>query len=211
MPEPQTDSLTMTTRLYLTPADHGRAMSYDEFIHSAAQEGYRYELIEGKVVVSPIPNMPHEELLDWLVGKLDAYIHARPDIVNHLKAPARIFVPDAEEVTAPEPDIAVYRDFPLHLPLRERRWEDVSPVLVVEILSEDTAEKDTERNVGLYLRVHSVREYWILDPLADPDRPSLTVHRRRGQRWQRPIMVPAGGSYTTPLLPGFTLLLDPHV
>jgi Uma2 family endonuclease len=201
----------MTTRLYLTPADHGRPMSYDEFLYSASQEGYQYELIEGKLHVSPIPNLPHERLREWLADLLRAYTRLRRDVINHVQAPARIFVPDAEEVTAPEPDVAAYRDFPLHLPLREVNWEDISPVLVVEILSEDNADKDTERNVGLYLRVPSVREYWILDPLADPDRPSLTVHRRRGQRWQRPITVPAGGTYTTPLLPGFTLVLDPHV
>jgi Uma2 family endonuclease len=90
------------------------------------------------------------------------------------------------------------------------RWQDVSPVLVAEVLSEDTADKDLVRNLGLYLQVPSIREYWILDPRASPDHPALTVYRRRGRRWQRPINVPAGGTYSTRLLPDFSLLLDPH-
>jgi Uma2 family endonuclease len=200
----------MTTRLYLTPADNGRRMSYDEFLHSASQEGFRYELIEGRLVVWPSLQIKHECLRGWLKHLLSGYAERRPAGVNLVLAPARVFVPDANEVSAPEPDLAAYRDFPHHLPFRERRWEDFSPVLVVEILSEDNADKDTERNVELYLRVPSIREYWILDPLTDPDRPSLTVHRRRGARWQRPLEVAAGKSYTTPLLPGFTLVLDPH-
>ena len=67
-----------------------------------------------------------------------------------------------------------------------------------------------ERNRELYLEVPSIREYWIVDPRADADRPSMTVLRRRGQRWQRPIAVPAGGVYSTRLLPGFTLHLGPQ-
>ena len=66
------------------------------------------------------------------------------------------------------------------------------------------------RNVELYLRVPSIREYWIFDPRQDPDRPTLRVYRRRGSRWQRPVDVAPGETYTTPLLPGFALLLDPH-
>jgi Uma2 family endonuclease len=84
-------------------------------------------------------------------------------------------------------------------------------VLVVEIISENTASKDLERNVTLYLQVKSLREYWIIDPRHEShDRPSMRVYRRRGQRWQKPIEVPAGGTYSTRLLPGFTLVLDRH-
>ena len=43
--------------------------------------------------------------------------------------------PGAKGVTNPQPDLAAYRDFPLHLPFDQVRWQDVSPVLVVEVLS----------------------------------------------------------------------------
>ena len=56
-------------------------------------------------------------------------------------------------------------------------WEDVSPILVAEVLYASDPYKDLVRNVELYLRVPSIREYWILDGRdfrrrTDPDRPS---------------------------------------
>jgi Uma2 family endonuclease len=63
----------MKTQLYLTPRDQGRALSLEEFEHAAAQEGYHYELIDGKLEVSPLPDRPHEDLRDWLRDQLKDY------------------------------------------------------------------------------------------------------------------------------------------
>lgn len=197
----------MTTQLYLTPRDQGRALSLEEFEHADGQEGYHYELIDGKLEVSPLPDLPHDDLQDWLRDKLKDYMRLHPEIINYVKGPARVFVPGRRPATAPEPDLAAYHDFPLHLPRRQRRWQDHSPILVVEIISADTANKDLVRNRDLYLQVPSVREYWIFDPRQDADQPSMIVYRRRGQRWQKPIEIPSGGTYTTRLLPDFELRL----
>jgi Uma2 family endonuclease len=62
----------------------------------------------------------------------------------------------------------------------------------------------------LYRQVPSIREYWIIDGRDDPDRPAMLVYRRRGQRWQNPIRFEYGTEYTTRLLPGFRLLLNPR-
>jgi Uma2 family endonuclease len=202
--------MIVKTQLYLTPQDQGRPLTLEEFQSAQGQEGYHYELIHGKLEVSPLPNIPHEDLRDWLREKFAAYVRRHPEVINYIKAPARVFVPGESVVTAPEPDLGAYCDFPLDLPLERRDWRDYSPLLVVEILSRDTADKDLVRNLPLYLQVPSIREYWILDPRASADRPSLIVRRRRGRRWQRAVHVPAGGTYTTGLLPDFALLLDPH-
>lgn len=200
----------MATVVMLGPADHGRPMTREEFDAARGQEGYRYELIEGRVYVSPVPNLPHDYINEWSYDLLHHYSKDHPEIINYVTCRARIYVPDEEEATSPEPDLAGYHDFPRGRPIREMTWRDVSPVLVAEIVSDDDPEKDLERNVDLYLRVPSIREYWVLDPRADPDRPTLLVYRRRGSRWQRPINVAPGDTYTTRLLPGFELLLDPH-
>lgn len=200
----------MKTQLYLTPADQGRPLTYEEFEHADGQEGYWYELIHGKLEVSPLPNLPHDLVRDWLKEKLQAYGLLHPDVFNRVKGPVRMFVPEEAAVTAPEPDVAAYRDFPLGRPFAGLRWQDFTPILVAEILSADNANKDLERNVELYRRIPSIREYWIIDPRRDPDRPSMIVYRRRGDRWQKPIHVACGETYTTRLLPGFALVLDPH-
>jgi Uma2 family endonuclease len=202
----------MTTQLYLTPKDHGRQVTLEEFLSARGQEGYKYEIIHGRIEVSPIANLPHEFFRRWLERSFDRYTEQHPEIINWVQAPARVFLPDLEEddPTAPEPDVACYQGFPLHSRPSELDWADVSPILVAEILSEDTANKDLIRNRRLYLQVSSIREYWILDPRDDGDNPTLLVYRRSGQRWGRLRTIPPGGTYTTPLLPGFSLEVTPH-
>ena len=95
-------------------------------------------------------------------------------------------------------------------PVAERDWRNVSPSLVVEVLSEGTEDKDLERNRRLYLQVPSIREYWIVDPQATANDPMMIVFRRRGRRWAPRRIVSTGETYTTPMLPGFSVVLvDP--
>jgi Uma2 family endonuclease len=200
----------MTTALVLGPADHGRPMTREEYEAARGREGYRYELIDGKVYVSPLPDLPHDRICEWLLGLLFNYSRAHPEVLNFVTPKARVIMAEAEESTDAEPDLSGYHDFPRHLRLRDLAWDDVNPVLVVEVVSADDPRKDLERNVELYLRVSSIREYWIIDPRKDLDQPTMKVYRRRGRRWQRPIDVAPGETYSTPLLPDFKLLLDPH-
>jgi Uma2 family endonuclease len=200
----------MATITRIGPADHGRPMTLDEFEAGSYEEGYQYELIDGKLYVSPLPNPPQGLIERWICRKLDRYSDEYPEILNCVYNKTRVFVLDRPEATCPEPDVAGYHDFPLDQDYRAIRWQDVSPVLVVEVLSPDNPEKDLVRNVELYLQVSSIREYWILDARDDPNHPTMRVYRRRGQRWQRPIEVGPGETYTTRLLPGLELILDPR-
>src|SRR5438128_1746164 len=103
----------MTTVLKLGPADHGRPMSFDEFMAGDYQEGHKYELIDGRLYVSPEANQPESSLEDWLLDKLKAYAREQPGVINRVTNKARVFVPDQPDVTTPEPDIAAYRNYPL--------------------------------------------------------------------------------------------------
>jgi Uma2 family endonuclease len=198
----------MTTHLYLTPKDEGRKLSLQEFMASDSREGYLYELINGKLEVWPLPEMPHDMIRCWLREKLEDYAEAHPEAINEVYGPARVFVPNRRATTAPEPDVAAYRDFPHHIHFTQLHWQDVSPIIVAEVLWPDTVKKDLVRNRRLYLQVPSIREYWILDPREDADRPSMIVYRRRGKHWRKRIEIPGGGTYTTRLLPDFVLVLE---
>jgi Uma2 family endonuclease len=199
----------MTTLLKIGPADHGRPLSLEEFSTSAWEEGYQYELIDGRLYVTPAADAPQGLTEHWIYHKLHRYAQAHPDVINFVYNKARVFVPDRPGVTNPEPDVAAYQDFPLTVPHSQVNWQNVSPVLVVEVLSLDDPNKDLVRNVELYLQVPSIREYWVIDTRGNADQPTMQVYRRRGQRWQRVIEVGFREVYTTRLLPDFTLVLDP--
>src|SRR5688500_18758266 len=124
----------MATVLQIGPRDHGRRMDYAEFMGGDYQEGYRYEIIEGRLYVSPQANLPHDRLNGYILRKLEAYATRRPAVINYVSAKARVFVPDVPLETVPEPDVAAYRDFPDAL---DTQWEDVSPLVVVEVLAGD--------------------------------------------------------------------------
>jgi Uma2 family endonuclease len=199
----------MATVTKLGPADHGRRMSFEEYLAGDYQEGYQYELIRGRLYVSPQPNAPQGFLDKWLYDHLTVYSRLHPEGTNFVHNKARVFVPD-EADTVPEPDVAAYQDFPRELRIKDLDWRDVWPVLVVEVVSEGDPDKDFVRNLDLYLRVPSIKEYWILDSRADPDRPTLFVYRRHGKQWRKPLELAFGEVYTTKLLPGFSLTIDPR-
>jgi len=193
----------------LTLADHGKRLSLDEFETAAFQEGYKYELIDGRLYVSPAANEPEDWNQAWIYDLLREYSRDHPRVINRVSFGARVFVPDRRPTTCPEPDVAAYHDYPVGAARRYLNWRMVSPVLVVEVLCDSDPHKDLVRNVDLYLQVPSIREYWIIDSRVDPDEPTLIVHRRRGDKWvTREYQY--GQTYTTKLLPGFSLRIDPH-
>ncbi|HEX5270206.1 MAG TPA: Uma2 family endonuclease [Gemmataceae bacterium] len=192
----------------LGPLDHGLPMSFEGYMAGDYQEGYRYELIDGRLYVSPEANFPENWVHDWLRDKLKGYARDNPRVINHVCGPGRVFISGRPGTTTPEPDVLAYKNFRLPRRIRDLRWQDFSPILVGEVLSADDPGKDLVRNVALYLQVPSIKEYWIIDAREDADFPTMLVYRRRGRRWQAAIEVGPNETYTTPLLPGFALTLD---
>jgi Uma2 family endonuclease len=193
----------------LGPADHGRPMTLEEFLAAGSVEGYHYELIDGELYMSPQPNLPENRVEDWVFDKLKLHARDRASDINFVTNKARVFVPGRRRTTCPEPDVAAYRNFPLDRPFRSVRWQDVSPLLVVEVLSLDDPDKDLVRNVELYLQVPSIKEYWLFDTREDPEQLRLQAYRRYRGRWSLREFGP-GDTYTTKMLPGFALVLDPR-
>jgi Uma2 family endonuclease len=197
----------MTTKLKLGPKDHGRKLTFEEYLGGDYEEGYHYEILDGRLAVSPKANFPTNWVERWLFRTLDDYSRQHAAVINFVTFGARIFVPGALAVTAPEPDLAAYQNAPIDGPPDDLRWQDMSPLLVGEVLSEEDPDKDLVRNVNLYRQIDSLREYWILDPRDSAEYPSLKVHRRLRRNW-RIIDVAGGETDTTLLLPDFELVMD---
>ena len=195
-------------QLKLGPTDHGQPVSHDDFESAEFAPGFKYEIIDGRVYVSQEPDPVENELELWLFEKLWDYSRGEASPLNRVTNKARVHVPDRPAETVPEPDIAAYSDYPLDRRFGGTKWVEVSPVLVCEVLTGDP-DKDLTRNVALYLTIPSVREYWVLDGRANPGEPTLIQHRRHGKRWVV-SEYPFGSTFTTKLLPGFSLLINPR-
>src|SRR5439155_19176602 len=71
---------TMTTILKLTPKDHGRRVTPEEWETAEADDKlWKYEVIDGVIHVSPPPDMDHDGIADWLHLVFAAYRLAHPD------------------------------------------------------------------------------------------------------------------------------------
>ncbi len=192
----------LTTTLRFGPKDHGRAVSDEELELAKYRSGYDYEVIFGRLFVSPAPNPEHDVVEKHICNQIYLYSLNHPDVVGYVTDRARVFVESEEKTTAPEPDLAVYAEGP------DDDWRAVGPFIVGEVLRGEDIDKDLFRNVDLYWRVPSIQEYWVFDIRENPRQPTLLVHRRTRSGWDTRELA-ASDIYQTPLLPGLKLLISP--
>lgn len=104
-------------------------------------DGNRYELLDGELLVTPAPSDAHQEIADWLSDKLTPFVAAnRLGFVRH---PRSVVVVDGSQF---EPDLMVRPIAPL------RGWEKAPlPILVVEILSATTRRRDLGAKRDFYM------------------------------------------------------------
>jgi Uma2 family endonuclease len=127
-------------------------------------DGHRYELVDGSLLVTPAPTPAHQIAVLRLVQLLDA---GRESDVVALPAPVN-YVISAHDV--PQPDVVLTP----RANLTSRGVEGV-PLLVVEVLSPGTRPHDLGAKRLLYASAN-VPRYWIVDPTV----PSLRVLERVG-------------------------------
>ncbi len=144
------------TRPIIMPRDRAFTVADLELF---PDDGNRYELIEGELLVSPVPTIQHQTVMLELAYQLDTT--APPDLQV-------IFAPFAlrpNENTQVLPDVLV---------ARREEFADANlptaPLLAVEVLSPGGALKDFHLKKALYERL-GTPSYWIVDPID----PTLTV------------------------------------
>lgn len=118
-------------------------------------DGNRYEVVDGELLVTPAPSWRHQDAALELSVLLKSYAE-RHDLYC-LIAPADVTFSPRRVV---EPDVFVV---PQGGGRRPSRFEDVGRlVLAVEILSSSTARADRHTKRRLY-QSEGVPEYWIVD------------------------------------------------
>jgi Uma2 family endonuclease len=126
-------------------------------------DGNRYELVDGLLLVSPSPTERHQRGLGGLFVLLHA---AAPPGVRVYGAPLDVRLTERVQV---QPDLIVVEDGP------PRDKLDRLPLLCVELLSPGTRRHDLVLKRRAYER-EGITSYWLVDPLT----PSLTVLELHG-------------------------------
>lgn len=196
---------TGRSRRRIGPEDHGRLMTLEEFQAAKEAEGFVYELIDGVLIVSPVPKPAHDHWVQLLESHLEQYGRRCPALINYVSTHCEVVVPIRPGPTRPQPDIAAFRAFPKPPP---PEWDSVCPVLVVEIISPRRERKDTTRNRQLYWSVGGILEYWIIDAQDDPPRPLLIILTRHpGATGWEERRLPYGQTYRSTMFPRLTVNL----
>lgn len=138
----------------MTTLPRGRALTVDD-IEAMPDDGQRYELIDGVLVVSPAPATRHQRAVLNLWKLLDG---TAPDDMWAMAAPYDVILDHTSWV---EPDVLVARkaDF------TDKRLP-VPPWLVVEVLSPSSTILDLNVKHDRYRRSR-IPSYWVVDPI-DP-------------------------------------------
>ncbi|MEI2778665.1 MAG: Uma2 family endonuclease [Tetrasphaera sp.] len=122
-------------------------------------DGHRYELIDGVLVVTPAPARRHQRAVVRLVLALHRDFPADYEI---LPAPFDVALADD---TALQPDVLIAR----RQDLTERNLPG-APLLAVEVLSPSTRRFDLLLKRSRY-EAAGCASYWVIDP----DEPSITA------------------------------------
>ncbi len=169
----------------------GRPLTRADLESLPTDDGHRYELIDGVLLVSPGPRHSHQTV----VGNL--YLLLRGACPAHLQvilAPFAVALADDTEV---QPDLLVAP----RSQFTERALPG-APLLAVEVLSPST------RRVDLLLKRDRLQEagvasYW----LVDPERPSVTVLELREGTYVEALVLE--GEQSGEVLAPYAMVLRP--
>jgi Uma2 family endonuclease len=157
-----------------------RPLTWDD-LQELPDDGRRYELVDGVLLVSPLPHFRHQRVAVQLT------------VLLHPACPAgvEVFSPPIDwhlsEHTVFEPDVLLVRSSEL-----VDRGIESPPLLAVEILSPSTRLRD----LGLKRRCYEdagLPWYWIVNP----KKPRLTVLRLVGDRFVEHAVVTGDEEYVS--------------
>ncbi len=175
------------------PTDNGRVMSLREFDRGEFERGWRYELVNGVLIVSHAPVLNERDPNEELGHILRTYQEHHPQ-------------GSALDLTVPEHDVETGNnrrraDRAIWAGLGRLPRKNETPTITVEFVSKDRRDwvRDYETKRDEYLDA-GVSEYWIFDRFTE----ILTVWtQKNGRRTKK--MFSANETFSTPRLPGLVL------
>ena len=157
----------------LTPAEF-----VDWIARRPPSDANRYELLHGRVVMTPPAGHPHG-IVEALAVVLGSFIRDL-ELGAYFGSSQGFALPSGDTVAPDHSFVSVERWAAMEAP-RDGEFLRVAPDLVVEILSPSTAVRDRGEKHAIY-EANGVREYW----LVDPRRREILVFERRDGRFAEP-------------------------
>ncbi|HUN37787.1 MAG TPA: Uma2 family endonuclease [Trebonia sp.] len=159
----------------------GRPPTIDD-LGRLPDDGYRYEIDEGLLVVSAAPANHHQVVS----SRLHVFLgNACPPSMMVLATPGLAI----SAVQFRVPDLVVVRGEDT-----ESRYLERPPLLVVEIASPSTERYDRSRKKEVYADF-GIPDYWIVTP--DREKPDVTVFQLSGRKYEQADYIVGEATLTT--------------
>jgi Uma2 family endonuclease len=164
-------------------------------LESMADDGSRYEVIEGELLMSRAPGITHQRVSGGLFFLFRNYLDVHP-IGEVLATPGIIF----SDIDAVIPDIVFFTNEGAKLILSGERII-AAPDLIIEIVSlcSENERRDRVAKRQLYGKF-GVREYWI----ADPGQRTVEIFTWKDGTFSQSLLFHADEELTSSVLPGFS-------
>ena len=178
------------------PGGQRRSWTFAEY-RALPDDGQRYEVLDGELVVVPSPNRRHQSIIVDLVLLLRPWLDARGG--------GRLYIAPLDvrlhECTVCQPDLLVIAA--ADLARHPEGYVDGPPLLACEILSRSTRGRDLIRKRSLYARF-GVPWYWIVDP----DGRSIEELQLDGDAYVTVRRAVAPERFEPALFPGLAIALE---
>ncbi len=160
----------------------------------------RYEIVDGELFVTRSPHLRHQSVAMRLSLSLERWSD-QTELGRTFQTPGLILGPHDAVI----PDVIWIRRELLEQGLDAAGHLTVAPDLVIEILSpgEQNEQRDKEIKLKLYSR-QGVQEYWIVNWQQQ----TVQIYRRHQAQLQLESTLIGGDTLTSPLLPGFSALVE---
>lgn len=168
--------------------------TYDDYL--AIDDGNRYEIIEGELVLTPSPGFIHQYIAAKIETALRVFVE-RNNLGTVLIAPFDVVL--SERVVL-QPDVLFVSRERYHL--ITATCLKGGPDLVVEVISPGSGRRDRVNKSRLY-RKYGVKEYWLVDPEAK----TVEVLAADDRGWYQAGAYDEEDTLTSPLLPGLEVKL----
>ena len=150
------EELSVVTPADWVPGPPQGSWTYEDYAALSA-DGRRYEIVNGVLVMAPVPTPEHQDIVGEIYVALRAYVK--------LAGLGRVFMGPLDVQLSPEntfqPDLVVLLN--AHLERVAEKKISGAPDLAVEIASPSTAAYDRLTKYEKYAQA-GITEYWIVKP-----------------------------------------------